>query len=388
MALSGVSPRRRGIATALKERTVPESASISRVIAKTLAMGLLATLMGGFLVAFTPERALASPTGEICPSSAKTRSTTGTWVSGLGTFNDAGYSAETGTLAGCASAVEVAGPNKTDYYVFFDAASVSGKDLFSAEGIMSLTVTGAPGASGWYIQALDTTAPSAPLSKIYGGGSGVSTDGRANYGHDVTLPDRSISTQPSNTGLASNPSPTYSITYGYSLSASEQASIEAGNLAIYIGFLGSTSTTGAKDIVTTVKLNYFVPETEAGQASEEPSDPGIFLVVAGHIGRHQDNSPVYFGADSGLPSSRFTVTAVPLDRLQARAVVLASGELSPQGHVKGVAQLGPATLAPGRYNVTMSGKSRDGLTLSLTSEITIGLQGHFTSIGANIPRIS
>jgi len=44
-------------------------------------------------------------------------------------------------------------------------------------------------------------------------------------------------------------------------------------------------------------------------------------------------------------------------------------------------------LAPGTYNVRMVGTHVNGSTLQLTSQVTIGATGGFTSIGANIPVI-
>lgn len=46
----------------------------------------------------------------------------------------------------------------------------------------------------------------------------------------------------------------------------------------------------------------------------------------------------------------------------------------------------PSELAPGTYNVCMSGTHTNGATLQLTSQVTVGA-GVFTSIGANIPVI-
>ena len=46
-----------------------------------------------------------------------------------------------------------------------------------------------------------------------------------------------------------------------------------------------------------------------------------------------------------------------------------------------------AALAPGTYNVRMVGTHVYGSTLQLTSQITIGGVGEFTSIGENIPVI-
>ena len=48
---------------------------------------------------------------------------------------------------------------------------------------------------------------------------------------------------------------------------------------------------------------------------------------------------------------------------------------------------GLTVLTPGVHNVQMVGTHLNGSTLELTSQITIGGDGEFTSIGANIPVI-
>ena len=64
---------------------------------------------------------------------------------------------------------------------------------------------------------------------------------------------------------------------------------------------------------------------------------------------------------------------------------LAEGTINANGSFSSMTRL-PA-LAPGVYNVQMVGTHVNGSTLQLTSQITIGGVGEFTSIGANIPVI-
>ena len=53
----------------------------------------------------------------------------------------------------------------------------------------------------------------------------------------------------------------------------------------------------------------------------------------------------------------------------------------------GTFMTGLTVLTPGVHNVQMVGTHLNGSTLELTSQITIGGDGEFTSIGANIPVI-
>ncbi len=61
---------------------------------------------------------------------------------------------------------------------------------------------------------------------------------------------------------------------------------------------------------------------------------------------------------------------------------LAEGTIDADGSFCAMTRL-PA-LAPGTYNVRMVGTHVNGSTLQLTSQITIGGVGEFTSIGDNI----
>lgn len=358
-----------------------------RLVSSIVAIAGLAL---SFLV-FGPERpAFGSeiPTGEICPSSAKTLDHGSTWSSRLNSYDDSGFAAEAGTLSGCATNVSITAPSKVDYYVYFDAASLAGKDLFSDGSLLTLTVTGAPGAAGWYIQAFDTTVPSAPLTRTFGGGGTPNTDGRANYDHPLTLRDGTVTTQPALSGSPSAPAPTYSITYGYTLSSSQKTSIEAGNLAIYIGYLGSSSA-GATDIIESVKLNYFVPVAESEtEVSGVDSIPGIYLAIAGPVGRHQESSPIYFGANQMMPNSEFELSAVSISQPMLARQILAEGIVNPWGHLESRVQLGASTLSPGIHAVRMRGIAQNGLHLTLTAEIEIGSDGRYRLIGENIPGFS
>lgn len=125
--------------------------------------------------------------------------------------------------------------------------------------------------------------------------------------------------------------------------------------------------------------------------SSESSDgqvgvPGIFLYVAGPVGRSVSASPIYFGADRVASSSLFDVRVIPSDARNGHSVPLASGQIPNGGSVPSTMVRFPH-LASGTYLVRMTGQHRSGKTLELTTVITVGPEGTFTSIGPNIPVI-
>jgi hypothetical protein len=124
----------------------------------------------------------------------------------------------------------------------------------------------------------------------------------------------------------------------------------------------------------------------SSSSSEGPAGvPGIYLAVAGPVGRSVWESPVYYGSDRVAASSTYllTVTAVPSG--SRSKLSLAEGEIPLDGSLQAMVRL--PVLAPGTYNVRMEGTHRNGSTLQLTTVITVGPSGVFTSIGPNIPLI-
>ena len=113
--------------------------------------------------------------------------------------------------------------------------------------------------------------------------------------------------------------------------------------------------------------------------------PGIYLSVAGPVGRSVWDSPVYYGSDRVAASSTYLLTVAPVPSSSRSTVSLAEGELPLNGSLEAMVRL--PVLAPGTYNVRMEGTHRNGSTLQLTSVITVGPSGEFTSIGPNIPVI-
>ena len=125
--------------------------------------------------------------------------------------------------------------------------------------------------------------------------------------------------------------------------------------------------------------------SSSASASADPGVPGIFLTVAGPVGRSASESPVYYGADRVAVTSTYLLTMTRVSNIAPTITTLAEGTINANGSFSSMTRL-PA-LTPGVYNVQMVGTHVNGSTLQLTSQITIGGVGEFTSIGANIPVI-
>ena len=125
--------------------------------------------------------------------------------------------------------------------------------------------------------------------------------------------------------------------------------------------------------------------SSAGSGSASAGVPGIFLTVAGPVGRSASEAPVYYGADRVAVTSTYLLTVTRVSNVTPTITTLAEGTIDADGSFSSMTRL-PA-LAPGVYNVQMVGTHVNGSTLQLTSQITIGGVGQFTSIGANIPVI-
>ena len=113
--------------------------------------------------------------------------------------------------------------------------------------------------------------------------------------------------------------------------------------------------------------------------------PGIFLTVAGPVGRSASEAPVYYGADRVAVTSTYLLTVTRVSNVTPTITTLAEGTNDADWSFTSMTRL-PA-LAPGTYNVQMVGTHVNGSTLQLTSQVTVGGVGQFTSIGANIPVI-
>lgn len=345
-----------------------------------LLLSAVLVLSGAFLTA--PSQAHALTTSSICPSQASVKSSA-TWQNILGTYNTTGFSNEIGTLAGCAAAVSVVNLPAVDYYVYFDAASVGGLDLFGGGSVLSFSVTGAPGAAGWYVQAFDSIGGTRLTTKNYGGGG---ADGRFNYSPQppatatsLVLPDGTVTTQPFlDSGDAGNPSPSYTVTYGFTPDATQRTNIEAGGLAIYIGYLGSTNAT-ARDTLNSVRLIHYLAD-EAPAETVRPAVPSIGLAVEASVGSPANGRTVDYVGYRMRPGSTYSLVLEPGSR------VLATGTVPSSGDVAGRPVL--ADLGPGTYSVRLSAVGEDGNRYQLTQSFVVGADLRVESIASPAGSIS
>lgn len=118
--------------------------------------------------------------------------------------------------------------------------------------------------------------------------------------------------------------------------------------------------------------------TTSATADANRGQPGIYMQIAGPVGRSVTDSPIYVGSDRVMPGSPYTLSINPDRR---RAFTLATGTTDARGNAAMRVTL-PA-LAPGSYVITFTGKHASGTGLKLTSTITVGAVGQYTTIGAN-----
>lgn len=121
-------------------------------------------------------------------------------------------------------------------------------------------------------------------------------------------------------------------------------------------------------------------------AGQSTAVPGIFLFVAGPVGRVVADSPVYFGSDRVAAASEYDIRVLSTGSVSPVSFTLASGKLTASGSMPSTMVRLPQ-LNPGTYFVRMMGKHVTGSTLQLTSQITVGEDGTFTAIGLKIPSI-
>ena len=142
---------------------------------------------------------------------------------------------------------------------------------------------------------------------------------------------------------------------------------------------------GANYIIQSSTLASQSSESSSYSADADAGVPGIFLTVAGPVGSSASESPIYYGADRVAVTSTYLLTVTRVSNVTPTITTLAEGTIDADGSFSSMTRL-PA-LTPGVYNVQMVGTHVNGSTLQLTSQVTIGGLGEFTSIGANIPVI-
>ena len=133
-----------------------------------------------------------------------------------------------------------------------------------------------------------------------------------------------------------------------------------------------------------ITVGFSLPDMSPASPAVAPGVPGIFLTVAGPVGRAASEVPIYYGADRVARASTYRLTLTSTPRDARFAVVLAEGTIDADGSFSSMERM-PA-LAPGTYDVRMTGRHTNGATLELISQVTV-LAGVLTSIGENIPVI-
>ena len=281
------------------------------------------------------------------------------------------------------------GPNTSVWWYFFNqdfkdfAGERSPGPMVTAEGVYDIATVSHPGSK--YFKIRQTLNEHSEVS-----GSGASTqvllkpDEFANQGDGLTL-----------NALESIyfSSPGYGFTWLTGGSNTRVTTIVPSDLC---GLFVMASLDDAAfedsgfyaDIVNTsdtYDCSSDTPVSNQGGDEKPAGPPGIFLTVAGPVGRSASEAPVYYGADRVAVTSTYLLTVTRVSNVTPTITTLAEGTIDADGSFTSMTRL-PA-LAPGTYNVQMVGTHVNGSTLQLTSQVTIGGLGQFTSIGANIPVI-
>jgi len=221
------------------------------------------------------------------------------------------------------------------------------------------------------------------------------------FGFSISLDnsgDRIVASSPFNGNVADNAG--RARVFDYSAGAWTQVGLDVegeaadDNLGIDVAISGDGTTfavgahrdDGAGVDAGTVRV-YAIPvdsvTTEAPQATD-PGTPGIYLHVAGPVGRQAEGSPIYYGSDRVAVTSTYLLS-VTATASGATTRVLAEGVVDARGNLEARALL-PA-LGPGTYDVIFQGKHRGGAGLRLTARITVGDSGQITVLGKNVPQL-
>ena len=130
---------------------------------------------------------------------------------------------------------------------------------------------------------------------------------------------------------------------------------------------------------------YPTPAVAGGsESSQDAGLPGIYLHVAGPVGRLAEGSPVYYGSDRVAITSTYLLTITNATN-NTTSRVLAEGVVDARGNLEARALL--PSLQPGDYDVVFQGKHRGGAGLRLSARITVGDAGQIMTLGPNIPTV-
>ena len=179
--------------------------------------------------------------------------------------------------------------------------------------------------------------------------------------------------------------------WGELLSLPGETSAEKFGISVALSGAGTTFSAGAPEADTVAtnsglaRVFRLVVTTAATSSSEEVAGvPGIYLHVAGPVGRGAEGSPIYYGSDRVAITSTYLLSITDAST-RATSRVLAEGVVDARGNLEARALL-PA-LDPGDYDVVFQGKHRGGAGLRLTARITVGGAGQITVLGENVPQV-
>ncbi len=162
---------------------------------------------------------------------------------------------------------------------------------------------------------------------------------------------------------------------------------DAAGTAVSLSSDGNTVVVGLPENDTTasnagavVVFGYTLTVTESAVAGT----PGIYLHVAGPVGRSAQGSPVYFGSDRVAHTSTYMLSITSPTGVVTR--VLASGTVDARGNLEAMVRL--PHLAPGQYDVVMSGKHLGGHGLWLSARLRVDDSGRIAELGDNRPAMN
>jgi hypothetical protein len=127
-------------------------------------------------------------------------------------------------------------------------------------------------------------------------------------------------------------------------------------------------------------VQVFTYTLSVSEVSHVAGTPGIYLHVAGPVGRSAEGSPVYYGSDRVAITSTYLLSLTSTTGRTQR--ILATGVVDARGNLEAMAPL-PALMA-GSYDVVFTGRHHGGVGLSLSARITIGVDGRIVSLQDNV----
>lgn len=122
--------------------------------------------------------------------------------------------------------------------------------------------------------------------------------------------------------------------------------------------------------------------SNAASSSGYAGAPGIYLSVNSLLmGKPVAGAPVYYGADRVAATSTYVLRVSGVSNGASSVVILAEGTIDADGSFSSMVRL--PELAPGTYNIRMTGRHTNGSTLELTSQVRVEA-GVLSSVGENV----